>query len=302
MYNPLFFILVVFSLGSCAKDQGELIPDNNAPYYDKIPSVKIRNYVNRLFIDLIGREPLDLEMNEESFLLLQSNASLESRQTLINKLMFNETFREGDTTYNLAYFKRIYELNKIRLLEGVGNVDLSDQASIFRSAAITDSLSFNQAGYELNMAKYQELIDVLTSAYDLRDGTIDLQDQFARMILNGIYDQINMNSFNFVNACFDDLLFRFPSQQEFAAAYSMVEANESASLFEGSGQTKGEFVSLITSSRACREGIIVWTYVTLLARNPSSQELYNEMLLFGQNNNLQALQQRILTTNEYANF
>ncbi len=62
MTNKVFCILFVF-LGflSCKKDI-EIIADNDAPYYGELPTLLLENYVNRLYIDLIGREPLDAEM------------------------------------------------------------------------------------------------------------------------------------------------------------------------------------------------------------------------------------------------
>lgn len=296
----LFLVSILFS--ACRKDPSEIIPDNNAPAFTKVPSVKIRNYVNRLFIDLIGREPLDEEMNLETYNLLQANASSEARENLVKKLMCDSTFVEGDTSYSLAYFKRVYDLNKIRFIEGVSDDALRGEASIYRNNAISDSLSNNIPGYEQKMAEHQKIVNVLNSAFNLKSGSISLFDQYAFMVNNHIYDFINMNSFNFVNACFDDLLFRFPSQNEFSVAYDMVENNVPAALFQQAGQSKSDFVEIITASNECLQGVIIWSYLNLLNREPSSQELYNEMLLFSSDENLQNLQTRILITNEYANF
>ncbi len=302
MRFPILIFLIISCFTSCRKDGGELIPDNDAPPYSKVSSVKIRNYVNRLFIDLIGREPLDEEMNLETFNLLQSNADLVSRETLVRKIMFDSTFRNGDTSYSLSYFKRIYELNKIRLLEGVSDQMLLDQAGIFRNSAISDSLGNDLPGYEENMQKYMQLIQVLNSSMALKSGSISLQDQLNYMLENSIYDMINMNSFNYVNAAFNDLLYRFPTQNEFNICYGMVEDNVPGTIFQATGQTKSDFARIISQSNECIQGIIIWCYTTLLAREPSSQELFQELQAFGSNKNLQELQLRILISNEYANF
>ena len=58
----LGMILISLLIAGCKKDEAQIFTDNDAPYYDKVPSVKVRNYVNRLFIDLLGREPLDAKM------------------------------------------------------------------------------------------------------------------------------------------------------------------------------------------------------------------------------------------------
>ncbi|MEX1187990.1 MAG: hypothetical protein WED33_01950 [Bacteroidia bacterium] len=298
--TTFFSLIVLFS--SCKKDSSELIPDNDAPPYSKVSSVKIRNYVNRLFIDLIGREPLDDEMALETYTLQQSNADFTSREALVRKIMFDSTFRQGDTSYSLSYFKRIYELNKIRLLEGVSDQALEDEAQILRSNAISDSLSFNQAGYDENMDGYNKLVNVLTSDTRLKSGEISIQEQLNFMLQNKIYDVINMNSFNFVNAAFNDLLFRFPTQNEFSIGFAMVEDNVAGNLFNRVGQTKADFSEIVSQSNECTQGVIIWSYVTILAREPNSQELYQELQTYGMNKNLQELQIRLLISNEYTNF
>ena len=42
---------------------------------------------------------------------------------------------------------------------------------------------------------------------------------------NGIYDLINMGSFNFVNAAFDDVYGRKPSSDEFNRSFKIIEKN-----------------------------------------------------------------------------
>ena len=111
-----------------------------------------------------------------------------------------------------------------------------------------------------------------------------------------------MNTFNFVNACFDDLFFRFPSSSEFQISYAMVEDNAAGNLFGNPGSTKADFIRIMTESLECRQGVIIWSYITLLARHPTSEEMDLELQKFGVDADLKALQKRLLTNNEYANF
>ncbi len=287
---------------SCKKESSDLYTNNTPPAYNSVSSVKVRNFVNRTYIDLIGREPTDAEMDLQTAAVQSGNANAEARAALVDKLMTDTTFRDGDTSYTLAYHKRLYDLGKIRFLDGVSEAQLIQQAGIYRSNAISDSLSGNTSGYEEDMGRYHLMENVLLSATRYMAGEITLQQQYAAMINNAIYDIINMNSFNFVNASFNDLFYRFPSAAEFDIAYNMVESNIAGVLFNSSGENKTEYVSLITQSRECREGTIIWAFQTYLGRNPSSAEIYDEMLLFGQDNDLKALQKRLIITNEYANF
>ena len=298
----ILFAGILFSTGSCKKTTDDLYADNDAPYFDKVPSVKVRNYVNRMFIDLIGREPLDSEMEAETAALMVANVNDSVRTLLITKLMADYTFRDGDTSYALAYHKRIYELGKIRFLEGVSEGQLRDQASIYRQNAISDSLGNNLPGYEENTIKYDEIMNVLLSSSRYQNGSNTLSEQFAAMISCDIYDIINMNTFNFVNACFGDLFFRFPSEAEFNTGFNMVEDNIPGTLFSNTGETKADFIRIMTQSAECRQGVIIWSYNTLLARDPSSQELDLELQKYGVDTDLKALQKRILISDEYGNF
>ena len=86
-----FTIGVILLLFSCKKDP-IIISINDAPYYDEIPTTLVEFYVNRLFIDLIGREPLDEEMENEVAFLRAYDLSMEGRDSLIVKL-------QTDTNY-----------------------------------------------------------------------------------------------------------------------------------------------------------------------------------------------------------
>ena len=61
--------------------------------------------------------------------LRDADVTLESRDSLIYKLQFDTTYIEGDSSYRFAYFHRIYEMAKVRLLEGVSNAYISQDLS-----------------------------------------------------------------------------------------------------------------------------------------------------------------------------
>ena len=80
---------------SCKKDV-IIIPNNNAPNYSEIPTILLENYVNRLYIDLIGREPLDDEMDNDVQFLRDNDVSILSRDSLISKSQFAPAYLPGD--------------------------------------------------------------------------------------------------------------------------------------------------------------------------------------------------------------
>ncbi|MCB0754704.1 MAG: hypothetical protein KDB98_03870, partial [Flavobacteriales bacterium] len=122
------------------------------------------------------------------------------------------------------------------------------------------------------------------------------------MVNNAVYDEINMNTFNFVNASFDNLFFRFPTEQEFYAGFNMIEYNQPANILGVPGQNKDDYVDILVNSREFYEGLIVWSYQTLLAREPSTAETNALMIDLYTDHDLQKVQRAIMITDEYAHF
>lgn len=289
---------------SCKKDDNEGIvySNNNAPYYDGLPTVLVQNYVNRLFIDLIGREPLDEEMEYEVQKLKDARYGMEARDTLIRKLQDDKTFIEGDSSYKRAYHNRIYELFKVRMLEGASDADIEQERSMIYGNLVRDSLAGDWYNAEINLQKVKKLDAVLAIDYDYYSGRIEINEAFARLLDNAVYDRINMNTFNFINASFNDLFNRFPSNMEFENAYNIVEFDKPQVIFGETAANKGEFIQLLVNSKEFYEGMIRWTYGTLLVREPLPSELELGMSTFFFDHNLQNLQLFVLKTDEYANF
>jgi hypothetical protein len=122
------------------------------------------------------------------------------------------------------------------------------------------------------------------------------------MCYNGIYDDLNMNSFNYVNAVFDNLYYRFPTQTEFNSSYDMVDANSPNLLFSKPGSSKYDFAEIMTNSNEFNDGTVTWAFRTFLARFPSPQELYTYSDHYGNNKDLPYIIKEIVKSDEYANF
>lgn len=297
----LVISMFIISLLSCKKE--EVVYENNTiPPYNEIPTVIVQNYVNRAFIDLIGREPLDTEMSAEVAALELADLSVEARTALVNKLIFNSDPLPGDSSYTFAYHIKLYDDLKARFLEGASEDVLSFQYGIFRGQAIADSINGNLSSYELNMAEANRIEAVQNARSELMNGEILIDEMVKRMLVNAIYDEINMNSFNFVNATFNDLFFRFPTSAELDAAYQIIEFNQPASLFGSLAQTKPEYVDLLVGSAEFDEGMIIWAYESLLARTPTSNEVFDLVVPFSNNYNFKEVQRTLLISDEYAGF
>ena len=297
----LYIVFVAITIIACKKD-AVIIPNNNAPIYSEIPTILLENYVNRLYIDLIGREPLDDEMSSDVEFLRNNDVTLESRDSLIYKLQFETNFVPGDSSYKQAYFHRLYEMVKVRLIEGVSNGHIQTVMNTRYNRYVNDSLGGNMISAHENLIKYYRFKDIISSESDLYYNLIDIKEMHRRMINNPIYDNINMNTFNFVNAAFDNLLFRFPTQYEFNNSYAMIEDEQPYTVLGSSGTNKEDFINIICNTREFYEGIIHWTYLTLIARVPTTTETDFLMNDFYISCDFHKLQRYVMKTDEYAHF
>lgn len=298
------FILLLFILiaaASCKKGH-KLVPDNDAPYYGDVHTVVVKNYINRLYIDLIGREPLNVEMDADLQYLRDNELSLDARNAIATRLQSDTAWIDGDSSYFIAYYHRMYDLFKVRLIEGASNGEINQRLGILYNGYLVDSLNGNTLGMaekQIRIDKYEAL---LASEFEYRNGTIGIGEVHARMIDNGIYDFINMNSFNFINATFNDLYFRYPTQYEFNIAFGIIEYNQSDVLFGKPAQNKEDYIGVVTSNREFYEGLIIWAFNTLLQRDPGTDEVFNLMQELYYDHDFQKLQRHIVTSDEYANF
>jgi len=297
----LFVIILLFLIG-CTKDKQVLVPDNTAPDYSGIPTIKIQNYINRTFIDLIGREPSYTELDEGVSILRAGTLSKEVRIAYIKKLQESTDFVEGDGSYLAAYHLNIYGLAKARCLEGASDAEMeSGRAPILHGIEI-DSLNGDLEGVEKGKQELKRIDDVLTSKDEMQQGKIFFNDMLARMANCPTYDKINMNTFNFINATFDNFFWRYPTSFEFEQGYNMVEHNIPSVLFGQSGQTKADYLNILKNNGEIYEGAIIWCYRLLVARAPSTQETYALLPDFVNHKRIQIIQQQIMSTDEYANF
>ncbi len=271
-------------IAACSKEN-ELVPDNDAPVVNNIPRIKIENYVNRVFIDLLGREPIDTEMDREVIALKNAGLSKSARRSLVRQLQTGTSLIEGDSTYQRAYHQYLYNLAKVRCIEGVSDETIAE----FIAGAPTP-------------ADEARLLAVISSRQDMENGLITFDQMMGRMIYNMVYDELNMNTFNFVNASFENLLWRFPTDAEFDEGFRMVEFNASAELFGQVGQNKTDYVNILTNSREMFEGLIIWAYRQLLSRQPNTGETTALLEDFYEHRDIRLIQQEIMITDEYANF
>lgn len=292
------FMCLVFS--GC-KPETFVFEDNAIPHYDEISTILVQNYVNRYYIDLIGREPNDLEMERDVEILEAGGLSASVRLQVIEVLM-TSTDSTDQSTYTTQYHQKLYTDLKARFLEGASDAILYERYGLAISMAIQDSLNGNLAGYAVNKTAAERLKLVLECPEDLESDSITVREACGRMLWNSIYDQINMNSFNFIQASFDDLYQRFPTQAEFDVAYGAIENNQPGILFGASANDKPSYVDALIWNSEWDEGMVRWQYRTMLARDPSDQETLEGLSVFSTTISVADIQRLVLTSDEYAGF
>jgi hypothetical protein len=302
VFFRVFLCCVVVVLFSCKKQEEVVFENNNIPPYSEVPTLLVENYVNRMYIDLIGREPNDVEMSTDVAALESGGLTAAARESLVDKLMYSTVETPGDSSYTKAYFRKIYEDHKARFLNGASEADLYEAYYLYRGIAQQDSLNGNQLAYEVNTAVSLKVKNVIDSRTQLQTDAISIDEMCRRMCNNNVYDEINMNTFNFINASFDDLFFRFPTEAELEQAYAPIDYNGSGVLFGQVINNKDEYLDVLSQSAEFAEGMVRWAYLSLLSREPSSAEIITRLTDFNVGQDIQKVQKKIVISDEYAGF
>lgn len=287
-------------LSSCKKENK--ISGNNAPDYYGVSTIKVKNYINRIFIDLTGREPLDVEMDSLVILLEKNNLNFTTREAIIFDLQNDTTTQSNGDNFKELFYANIYEQQKARFLEAVPDFEISQRMGNAYTAAYNDSLIGNMLGYFWSKEQGDIYKDILTADTALLHGSITINEMCRRMCYNGIYDIINMNSFNYVNAVFDNVFYRFPTSDEFTASYNMVEFDQADLLFGQPGANKFDFSRIAVNSDEFNDGLVTWVYRSYVSRFPTTQETFIYSSHFQSNSDLAYIIREVMKTDEYANF
>ena len=301
MIKTFQYFIVFFSIYcicSCKKTelitqnitQDTVITGNTPSDYDGTPTVFVENYVNKLYIDLIGEEPLDSILTQNVDYLRTNELSSKAKDSVINKII-----------YSIPYYNRLYDLEKSEMLEGIDSVSIATQIYIYN----LQMQMFEDSG-ETQLAQYiqseiYKLEDLQEAGRDFHNSSINLNTFYQRLINNSVYDEINMGSENFVKSCFENLLHRFPTTAELNAGIEMLDGNPSA-LFLEEGNSKGDFINIITSTSPFYEGLVIDAYQRFLLREPTSSEAFSETDSLESSEDLQFLHKIILKKEEYAGF
>ena len=293
MRNIFYLMLMMVFIFSCKKDtivQNVIIEENTAPPYDEVTTVQIQNYVNKIYIDLLGREPLDTELTISTSDLKSNHLDDASREQLLTNLMSTE-----------EYYKRFYEIYQTNYLPGVTNDELDITIYIYeveRDQAIQNG---NNSLAQLYNTELTLMYALRNARVDYQNGEITISDFMFIITRNSFYDEINMGVENFVLSCFENFLKRTPTDSQFNASVNMVSGNPSQ-IFLQDGNNKVDFINILMNSAEFYQGLAIDIYNQLLVRAPSSQEMVNAIFIFDDTQDYQTVQRLVMKSDEYAGF
>ncbi len=296
------FLFIAFLFVSCTKEEMVIRNNNKPPKYSEVSTIMVENYVNRLFIDVLGREATDTERNQFVLALRKGKLNFNTRDSIVKTLQFDTIFRGGDSSYRKAYTTRIYNICKSRFLEGAADMDIAQRSGNLGFAILVSQLDGDSIAMfsAINQKKYYDR--VLKSNYWFSRKSISYNQMCEYMLNNGIYDLINMGSFNFVNATFDDIFGRKPNSEEFNRSFQIIEKNNPQFIFNRVISNKNEFCEGITSASGFYEAEIRWWYFQLIRREINSTLLYPVLAQYLTDKSIENMQRKILISDEYAQF
>lgn len=291
-YSLLLFAGALLLFSSCKKYEEETVPGNYAPPDYTVDSaalkLTIENYVIRLYISTIGREPDSVEKSFGYNLLLDSNLSMNSRYQFLDSVFGNAEFKD-----------KFYERARIDLLQGTDTSEITGQILLIVYVVIP---SIMNTADSIFIDYYQMEVDRLLEMREIPDslhaGVISYKEVHRRCINNLFYDQLNMGSFNFVVSMFQHFLDRYPTTSEQVAGVNMVNGN-SAVLFLTAGQSKNDFMNIFFASDDYYEGQVLSLYRQYLFRTPTTVEMNNGTLLYMSTEDFIQLQKSILSKDEF---
>ncbi len=282
MRNILLLFIVLIAT-SCTKTEDVLVSGNTPPIDSTIENTTIENYINKLYISTIGREPTTIEFDANFTALRDANLSQQSREQVIAEVLGKE-----------GYYNNLFKLESANILNGVDTTMVNERVFIYQSVLVT--ASGIDSIYILNelerILEFQHILSILSS------GSVTSKELYKHMVNNDFFDEINMGTENFVVAMFQHFLLRYPTNFELENAKTMVDDGNATVFFEA-GRGKEDFLDIFFSSNEYHTGQTSILFNRYLFRPPTSEESINYSLDYINTNDYKALQTRILATNEF---
>lgn len=267
---------------SCTKQELKLNDGNIAPNERPITQELKKNYINRLYIGLLGRKSLSSE-EQAGLQILDSDANRSDRRWLIASIVDQPEF-----VYNL------FNTQSSELIAAIDTGTIADDiADVQRNLAFA---SGDLRDYYLaQLYRLQALEDIFPA---LLADSLGLKELHQRMVNTPYYDDLNMGTENFIVSCFQSFFSRYPTNVELGNASDMVDG-VSAILFLEAGSHKEDFIDIFFNSNEYFEGQVRNYYQKFLFREPSTFESQRDADLYRADENFKNFLLILLSSDEY---
>lgn len=280
----LYLAIGLLFLFSCGKDDATVIDGNTPPPDGTIESVIIENYINKLYISMLGREASNTELND-AFATLGENAPVEHRAILVDAVQSNT-----------EYYNNLFNIFRQDYLEGIDTMEIHyAYIDLYEELIETENNPLVLEVYEIGLVKLNSLYN---TGAELTNTSIDAVEAHHRCVDNAVYDDINMGTENYVVSMFQNFLHRYPTVAELKTASVMVD-NEQSNCFGINGDSKDDFNTLFFNHDGYFEGQVVSVYNSLLFRSPNPEEASNLATSYKLNKDYRALQKVLLIGDEF---
>jgi len=288
----LFAGVILLFNSSCKKYEEVIVENNYAPEDQTVDSatlkIIIENYVNKVYISTLGREPDSVEKIFGINLITSSNFSMNSRNQLLDSVFIKPAFKD-----------KFYERARLEFLQGLDTAAITQNINIIELVILPSIVGTPDSIFrDYYLMERDRLLEMKEIPDSLHAGVISYLEAHRRCVDNMFYDQLNMGAFNFVVSIFQNFLDRYPTTNELNAGVSMVNGS-SAVLFLLAGQSKKDLLNIFFNSDDYYEGQVRALYRRYLFREPTTIEMSNGTLLYMLTGDYIQLQKSILTKNEY---
>ncbi|MFN8285300.1 MAG: hypothetical protein U0V74_01030 [Chitinophagales bacterium] len=285
MRKLVLLLLPVLFIAACNKTEEVVIKDNIPPPDHTIDSTVIEIYVNKAYINILGREPIGNEKQDGISLLKQDNFSKTRREQFVNTLFANPE-------YNI----NLLRVARNEYLRGLDSLEVAGQIYLFQQLLLQPQYA---PFYDVINKEIARLQSWQQSSHDLTAGTLDYKGLLKRSINNYFYDQINMGTENFVVSTYQNFLFRYPSDAELAAGKTMVDGGVSV-VFLQQGQNKDDYIQIFFDSDDYYEGQVRYMFTKYLFREPTDGEIAFYSGTYKTTGDYQKLGVAVFSMDEYA--
>lgn len=280
----LFVVILTAIFASCNKTE-DIIVDGNVPPPDHtIDSSTIQIYINKAYINILGREPLAAEKSSAIAQLSGNNFSITNRKVFVESLISKPD-----------YYRNQYNIARVEFLQNLDSTEIEGQIYLFQTLLGQPQYApfYDILNYEVG-----RLQTLKTTVNDLESGVINRMGMLKRCVNNYFYDQINMGTENFVVSTFQNFFFRYPTTSELTSGKMMVDGGN-AILFLEIGKSKSDYINIFFNTDDYYEGQVRYMFKKYLFREPSSAEI-NYYAGVYKSNGYSTLQQEFFSLEEYA--